>query len=223
MQGRERAFRTVLTELRRDGLLLESDRKFPSVVNLVLHENVQGSWWAHKDVALVFGILTRLKYDPEALVTKMVSGKVTFVHRRLWPDLLAICTSREPWQTADLTGEAKTLLDMTREAEVRTDTVAWGGGKRAVGDVARELEMKLLIQSEEIHTIRGSHAKILRSWTRWSEIMYPSQKSLDVAKAKGRFERLVMRLNAESGSRGRLPWPSVTEGSLPRKKGPSAR
>ncbi len=119
----ESASHRVLREIRRRGLLLESDQEVPSAI---VGERVTGSWWGHKDGLLIFRVLKRLRSDPEVLVTKLVSGKVTLIHRELWPELLAISTSKERWQTKNLSQEANILLRMVEgNGEIRTDVLDW--------------------------------------------------------------------------------------------------
>src|SRR5258708_6029368 len=118
----------VLTELRRQGVLLESDKAFPNVARLVAGEKIEASLCGHKMAFLIFNVTKRLRSDPDVLEAKLVSGKVTFIHRRLWPELLAVCTSGEAWQTANLSTDAERLLHLVEEtAEIRTDAIRWQG------------------------------------------------------------------------------------------------
>ena len=71
---------------------------------------------------------------------------------------------------------------------------------------ARELEKKLLVQSEEVHTERGTHAKILRSWSNWSRRVGFTRKLPGVEESKEEFERLLQSLNDIYDADGRLPW-----------------
>ena len=36
--------------------------------------------------------------DDQVIATKLVGGKVTFIHRRLWPDLLAVATGEREYE-----------------------------------------------------------------------------------------------------------------------------
>ncbi len=198
----------VVKEFQRIGLLLESDPHLPSVVGIVAGGKVRGSWWGHPKGREIWRELRLLDDRGDVLVTRLVSGKVTFVHRRLWPDFLAIATSRETWQTRRLVGDARRLLrGVERAGTGRTDRAVSGSpleGK--VGDAARELERRLLVHGEEVHTGTGAHAKVLTSWPIWLESMKlnPARKETDAAKA--RFEALLDSLNRDSGGNGSLPW-----------------
>src|ERR1700687_4882396 len=84
--------------LKNDGLLLKSDARFPSVAGLVAGAAIRGSWWAHPAAHAIFQELQRLAAHPDVLIVKLVAGKDTLVHRRLWSKLLAVAQSGEPWQ-----------------------------------------------------------------------------------------------------------------------------
>src|SRR5947207_13341485 len=84
-------FDDVLEALARHGLLLlASDSLFPSVVSLIAGEQVRGSWWGHPLGHTIFRIASELDDHPDVLSCKLLAGKVTFVHRRLWPELQAV-------------------------------------------------------------------------------------------------------------------------------------
>lgn len=202
-------FRRVLEEWESAGLLLVSDAKLPSVASLVAGEPVRGSWWAHPRGHAIFQMTCKLAGHPDALAVKLVSGKVTFAHRNFWPALFAVATSGEPWQTQGLSSAARSLLArVRREGRLRTDQVqkARGAGSKAVGEAARELEAKLLVSSEQVHTESGSHAKCLESWDHWAGRMGFGVKKMAVEEAKKQLEEAVRALNARFGANGQLPW-----------------
>src|SRR3990170_1318477 len=107
-------FRRVLRELKRLGLLLESDKIFPNVVALVAGGPVRGSWWAHPLAHDIYGVTHPLGEHADVIVTKLVSGKATYVHRRLWSAVVAAGTSRERWQLDELSPVATRLLRLVR-------------------------------------------------------------------------------------------------------------
>src|SRR5712692_11545294 len=201
----EEALELVVRGFRRVGILLESDPRLPSVTGLVIGRPLRGSWWGHPSGRRIWRVLNKFCRRREVLTTKLVSGKVTFVHRRLWPQLLAVSTSKEEWQTASLSSEASALLRVVdRKGEIRTD--ARKLSKRGIPSAARELEKRLLVQSEEVHTERGTHAKILRSWRNWSRRVGFTRKLPGVEKSKREFEKLLQSLNDRYDADGRLPW-----------------
>ena len=184
----------VLEELKAHGILLTTDPKLPSVCAMVAGEPVRGSWWAHPRSHAMFRVLTELAAHPDVLVAKLVSGKDTFIHRTLWPAVLAIGMAKEKWQVQGLEEKARALL-----AEVEKK-----GEVEASGKAALRLEQALLVHGDKVHTEAGSHAKILMSWRRWAK--RARVKSGDLTEAKASLEKSVEYLNRSYGGRGRLPW-----------------
>jgi hypothetical protein len=73
------------------GVVLASARgPVPSVAETVAGEPIRGSWWAHARSHDIFRALTAIDDSPDVLCFKLVGGKVTFVHRRLWPALACL-------------------------------------------------------------------------------------------------------------------------------------
>ena len=188
----------ILDELKDHGILLTTDPKLPSVCAMVAGGPVRGSWWAHPRSHAMFRVLTELAAHPDVLVAKLVSGKDTFIHRALWPAVLAIGTSQEKWQMQGLDAKSRALL---KEVEKK-------GEIEASGKSALRLEQALLVHGEQEHTDAGSHAKILMSWERWAK--RARMKKGDLREAKASLEKNVEYLNRRYGGRGRLPWREPT-------------
>ena len=158
----------------------------------------------------VFAVNEKLADHPDVLITKLVSGKVTFVERRLWPDLFAIGSSRADWQMTALSDTALALLDrVDAVGYVRTDQIVWPKPLQAgLGNATRELEKKLLVVTAQIHTESGAHAKQIESWQRWAS---RNQLQLSGGSAEPAMKALterLLRLNVEFNGCGRLPWGS---------------
>ncbi len=199
----------VLRELRRYGLLLESDRLFPSVAALVAGEPVRGSWWAHPMSHEIYDVAQQLGDRRDVIVCKLVSGKNTFVHRRLWLALLAVGTAREGWQTVGLPDATRRLLRLVRRTgALRTDEIPWPEGweKDSPGEAARELERRLLVYGEEVHTESGRHAKQIETWEQWAARAGVSLGAMTAQQGKRELEAAVGALNERSRANGRLPW-----------------
>ena len=180
------------------------------MVTLVVGHPIKGGWWGHPSGGAIYAESNRLADRADVLVIKLLSGKVTFVSKRLWLQLLAIGRAREPWQLEGLTGEALALLDLVwRKGTVRTDDPAV---RRAVNpkkpaQVALPLERRLLVLGMQVHTESGTHAKTLESWDHWARRRRLA-KRLPIAQAKATLEARVRRLNAEYDGKARLPWSS---------------
>ena len=212
MGSREAAYlRRVREALEEYGVLLESDVKLPSVAGLVAGEPVRGSWWGHPMSHTIFRVSVKLSENPDAIVSKLVSGKVTWVHRRLWPALIAIGAARERWQKAGLTEEARALLSMvSKQGELTTDQAFCRAHKlKSAGAAIRELEKRLLVYAEEIHTDSGAHAKRAETWNRWCQRVGFVPDAMSPAQAKRSLEDIVATLNARFEANARLPWPTA--------------
>jgi len=77
--------------LAEQGVLLESARgPIPSVAELVAGEPIGGSWWSHPSSHAIFDALNALADSPDVVRTRLVNGKVTLIHRHLWPALVRL-------------------------------------------------------------------------------------------------------------------------------------
>jgi hypothetical protein len=73
------------------GVVLAAARgPVPSVAEAITGEPIHGSWWGHARGHDIFRALTALSESPDVKCFKLVDGKVTFVHRRLWPALVRL-------------------------------------------------------------------------------------------------------------------------------------
>lgn len=83
------------------GMLLESARgPLPNVAELVAGEPIHGSWWGHPAGHAIFAALNALAESPDVVRTRLVNGKVTLVHRRLWPALARVADRYPPERIA---------------------------------------------------------------------------------------------------------------------------
>jgi hypothetical protein len=72
----------------------------PSIAEAVAGRPIAGSWWGHPAGHAIFAALSQLDHADDVLCFKLVAGKVTFVHRRLWPALVALADVLGPRLTA---------------------------------------------------------------------------------------------------------------------------
>ena len=186
----------LLERLQEFDLLLDTDSKFPSVTGLMVGDTGGRSWWAHPQAKQMYGLSCALRDHPDVLLLKLISGKLTFIHRPLWPAIVAVGTAREPWQMDGLSKEAHALLK-------KTDGQS---SVEASGDPVRELEARLLVRATSVHTERGFHMKKVQSWAAWARSAKPGKIKLRPAEAKAQLESVVARLNQQFGAKGTLPW-----------------
>jgi hypothetical protein len=190
------------------GLLLESDTRLPSVAGLVAGTPIRGSWWGHPSGAVIYRVTNELAQRRDVALMKLISGKVTFVHRKFWPHLYAIGSAREPWQMERLLPEGRRLFDLVRKrGVVRTDdpTVTSLVAPHTPAATALDLERRLLVLGRQVHTQSGAHVKSLESWKRWSERERVT-KRLNALQAKSELDRVVRHWNEQFDGAGRLPW-----------------
>ena len=183
----------VLAALADNGLLLKQDKALPNVVGILTGESLSTSWWSHPKAHLIFSVLSELAEHPEVLVTKILYRKDTLVHRSLWPAVLAVGKAREPWQLQGLSDDAKSLLE-------RLDKES--GAVHAVGAPVKELEARLLVTTQEIHTDSGRHVMAVESWRSWSQRM-ECTAIRSVPRARTTLEEAAVKLGAPLKA---LPW-----------------
>ena len=80
--------------LEADGVLLESARgPVPNVAELVAGEPISGSWWGHPESHAIFAAVNELADSPDVVRLRLVNGKVTLVHRRVWAALVQVAAN----------------------------------------------------------------------------------------------------------------------------------
>ena len=75
--------------VREHGVVLASAKgAVPRLTEFIVNEPIKGSWWAHPRGKHIFAILQAVTDSEDILVCRLVGGKITLVHRRLWPALV---------------------------------------------------------------------------------------------------------------------------------------
>ena len=83
------------------GIVLASAKgAAPRLVDAIAGEQVVGNWWSHPRANEIYNILAAIQKSEEVLVCRLLNGKITLVHRRLWPALVRIAAKFEPQQLA---------------------------------------------------------------------------------------------------------------------------
>ena len=171
---------------------MKQDKVLPNVVTLMTGESLRMSWWSHPRAQDIFNMLDILSDHPDVLLTKLISGKDTFIHRRSWSDFVAVAISKEKWQMNLLPSEPAKLLD-----EIESH-----GFVLRSGPAAKELQKRLLINAKQIHTTSGKHSFMLQSWKLWLD-EHPVALNDSVENARVRLEDIVQN---SGGSISLLPW-----------------
>ena len=177
--------------LERHGLLLLQDARLPSLATLVAGAPVKGSWWGHPAGRDIFHIASALDDDGDVTTAKLLGGKVTFVHRKLFAALAAVGAERATWQLARLPRPAASLLRRVDDEEAL----------EASGPPAKELERRLLVAARQVHTDSGAHATELTTWARFRAAT--STRTVTAARGRTELEEAAAALGA---ARSLLPW-----------------
>jgi hypothetical protein len=184
----------VIAELARRGLLLKQDKRLPSAITLLAGAPLATSWWSHPQGRLFFRVLQALTDHPDVLLTKLLQGKDTFVHRSLWPEFLTLASAAQPWQSAGLPDPARRLLQHVQQA---------GTPLHSGGTAARELQSRLLVHALEVHTESGRHALALQPWAAWAAQNGVTPDG-SLTRSRATLEAASRALGATPSA---LPWP----------------
>ena len=84
----------ALAFIEKHGIVLVSAKgPVPRLTEALAGEPIKGSWWAHPQGRRIFSILSAVSESDEVLVCRLVDGKITLVHHRLWPALVRVADS----------------------------------------------------------------------------------------------------------------------------------
>jgi len=82
----------ALAFVERHGIVLEAARRgaIPSLADAVAGETLAGNWWAHAQGKRIFAATRAVREAGDVLVCRVVDGKVSFAHERVWPALVKL-------------------------------------------------------------------------------------------------------------------------------------
>ena len=87
----------ALDYVQRHGVVLASARgPVPRLTEAIAGGPIKGSWWAHAEGKHIFRVLQAVGDSPDVLVCRLVDGKISYVHRRLWPALVRLASRFPP-------------------------------------------------------------------------------------------------------------------------------
>lgn len=86
-------------------VLVSAKGPVPRLTELVAGEPIKGSWWGHPRSHQIFAILEAVTESEDVLVCRLVKGKITLVHRRLWPALVRVAARFPPDRIAKVRQE----------------------------------------------------------------------------------------------------------------------
>lgn len=91
----------ALAFVKEQGVVLVSAKgAAPRLTEAIVGEPIGGSWWSHPQGRRIFSVLNAVTGSGDVLVCRLVDGKLTLVHRRLWPALVRLADRFRPEQLA---------------------------------------------------------------------------------------------------------------------------
>jgi hypothetical protein len=126
--------------VKRHGIVLQAARgPVTSLAATIAGGPIRGSWWAHPKGKEIYRVADAISESDDVLVCKLIEGKVTYVHRRLWPALVKLAR-RFPkqrlakiWEEHTATGKHRSMQlafprwvpeEVRKEAESLSPTTA---------------------------------------------------------------------------------------------------
>jgi hypothetical protein len=77
--------------VRKHGVVLEAaSGPVPCLAQAVAGAPIRGNWWAHPRSHEIFALTRAVRDSTDVLVCRLVDGKITYVHRRLWAPLVRV-------------------------------------------------------------------------------------------------------------------------------------
>jgi hypothetical protein len=75
--------------VRHHAIVLQSAHgPIPNLAEYVAGEPIRGSWWGHKSGHAIYAVLNQVRDSPDVVALRLFNGKITLVHRRVWPALV---------------------------------------------------------------------------------------------------------------------------------------
>lgn len=96
----------ALAFVEKHGVVLASAKgPAPRLIEAIAGEPIHGNWWSHPKANAIFGVLSEAGESPDVLVCRLVNGRITLVHRRLWPALVRIAARFAPEHVCQVRNE----------------------------------------------------------------------------------------------------------------------
>jgi hypothetical protein len=86
--------RQAMAFVARHGIVLESAHvsgaRIPVLADAIAGARIRGNWWAHPKGKPIFALTRAVRDADDVMVCRLVDGRITYVHRRLWPALVRL-------------------------------------------------------------------------------------------------------------------------------------
>jgi hypothetical protein len=104
--------------VREQGVVMQSARgPVPSLAERVAGGPIRGSWWGHPSGHEIYRVLNEVRASPDVVAVRLIDGKVTLIHRRLWPALVRAAERFPPARLAAI-DEVHTASGAHRTMEI---------------------------------------------------------------------------------------------------------
>jgi len=91
----------VMNFIRYHGVVLQSAKGIePSLAVRIVGGAISGSWWGHPMGNEIFRLIQNVHTSKAVLVCTLAHGKITYIHRRLWPAFVRLA-NRFPARSLD--------------------------------------------------------------------------------------------------------------------------
>jgi len=101
-----RSVAAALAFVEAHGVVLEAAKgAAPRLIDAIAGQPIRGNWWSHPQANAIYNVLTEVRASEHVLVCRLVNGKVTLVHSRLWPALVKLAARFAPQQIAQVREE----------------------------------------------------------------------------------------------------------------------
>ncbi len=112
------------------GIAVESARaSVPSLAQVVAGEPLRRSWWAYPKGNDIFLLSRSIRSSPDVLVCRLVDGKITYIHRRLWPALVRLAGRFSKHRLAAVKGSAHSCW----QAQIAGHSISRVGAEESPG------------------------------------------------------------------------------------------
>jgi len=96
----------ALAFVRKHGVVLASAKgAAPQLIEAINGGPITGNWWVHAKSREIYAVLKAVTESEDVLACRLADGKITLVHRRLWPSLVRLAKRFAPEQLAQVREE----------------------------------------------------------------------------------------------------------------------
>ena len=81
-------------------VLVSANGPAPRLIDAIAGERISGNWWCHPRSNEIYNVLAEVTEADQVLVCRLVNGKLTLIHERLWPALARLAKKVAPERIA---------------------------------------------------------------------------------------------------------------------------